>query len=180
MYIFNQRRISLDTNIIFSKLKPYLIHGALILVSKFSHYNTFISPTPVKHCGFCYIENNEYFVYEMNETGLKKQPILEFLKHRSTFFIFYYYDLDIMKQAVENVFYYKDVSYSVVDPKKQYCYKLIFDIYNIALNYKYKKMKGFFPVFQIFGQEFANSNSVFLSKKFIPQCAIINNFFIQF
>lgn len=165
---------------IVKKIKPYLKHGGLLLVSNFKGKLALISPTPIKHTGFLYLENNTWFVIEMTETSeLKKVSLEIFLQKRQSIFLFDFYDIKIMKTTMNYIFDYKDFSYGMFGDQ-QYCYKIIYTLYNKAMGNVYKKMSDFFPVFKIFGLEFSNSNSILRSKKFIPQCAVINQVLVRF
>lgn len=167
--------------LIFNKLKPFLKHGTIILASNFQNSNALISPTIIKHSCFSYIEDNNYYIIEVSESSiLKKMPILDFLKKRDSIFLFDFYDKEKMNKTIDYIMNYKDFTYGFFGKNQNYCYKIIFDIYNDVSNNKYKKMSEFFPVFKIFGMEFVNSQSIMKSKKFIPTCCIIGNKFITF
>lgn len=173
-----------DIETVFNKLKPYLKHGTIILTSNFQNYSAILSPTPIKHSSFCYIENGLYYSIELsNSCNLEKQPMLEFLKNRNSIFLFDYFDENIMTKTMNYVFNYKNIPYGFFG-NKEYCYKLIFnvyrDVYEKELNKKYNKMSNFFPIINYFGLEFVNAHSVLRSKKFIPTCCIINNSFMVF
>lgn len=172
-----------DLEKIFSHLKPFLKHGTIVLTSNFQNLNSLLSPTPIKHSSFCYIENDIYYAVELSETSqLKKYPFIDFLKKRDTIFLFDYYDPVIMNKTMNYVFNYKNKKYGFFG-NSEYCYKLIFDVYNDVYekeyNKKYKNMSDFFPVINFFGLEYVNSNSILRSKKFVPTCCLINNMFIK-
>lgn len=183
MYFFDNGIIKLRTQknilILFLKLKPYLKHGSIILVSNFQNITALISPTPIKHSAFCYIENDTYYAIEMSENGLKKTKFIDFLNRRNYICVFDYYDTNIMHKTMDYIYNYKDCSYGFFN-NNQYCFKIIFSIYNDALNKPYKNMSEFCPVFVFFGVEYVNSNSILKSQKFIPRCCVIENYFICF
>lgn len=173
-----------DIEIVFNKIKPYLKHGTIILTSNFQNYSAILSPTPIKHSSFCYIDNGTYYSIELSNTcNLNKQPILEFLKERNSIFLFDYFDPVVMDHTMNYVFNYKNIPYGFFG-NREYCYQLIFnvyrDVYEKEFNKKFKKMSNFFPVINYFGMEFVNAHSILKSKKFIPTCCIINNTFLTF
>lgn len=172
-----------DLEKIFLCLKPYLKHGTIVLSSNFQNFSSLISPTPVKHSSFCYIENGVYYIVEISDrTKLKKHSFIEFLRKRDTVILFDYYDINIMNKTMNYIFNYKDKKYGFFG-NKEYCYKLIFEVYRDVYEKEYNKkcenMSDFFPVINFFGMECVNSNSIFQSKKFIPTCCLINNIFIK-
>lgn len=161
------------------KIKPFLKHGGLLLVSNFKGKLAMISPSPIKHTGFLYLENNTWFVIEMTESSELKKVLLEvFLQKRHSIFLFDFYDDTIMNKTMDYIFDYENFSYGMFGDQ-QYCYKIIYTLYNRTMGNVYKKMSDFFPVFKIFGLEYSNSNSILQSKKFIPRCVVINNVFIS-
>lgn len=179
-----RERNAKNVDLLFSYIKPFLKHGSIILTSIFHHTTSLISPTPIKHSSFCYIENNNYFILEIsNRKKLSKIDIKHFLKNIDCIYIFKYHDENIMKKTMDYVFDYKDLNYGFFG-NTEYCFKLIFDVYRDVYknlyNILYKKMSDFFPVFSIFGLEFVNSNSILKSKKFMVSCCVINNVFIEF
>lgn len=161
-------------------LNPYIKHGGIILSSESRNLLSFFSPSPIKHCSFFFLEKNDIFIIDICETGYKKRKFKDFLKYKDEFYIFYYKDLNAMNKSMNYIENYKDKAYGFINEDKQYCFKLIFSIYNDVYNKKFKSMKEFIPVFIILNKEFINSNSILLSKDFIPQCCIIKNKFITF
>lgn len=161
-------------------INPFIKHGAIILSSETRNFLSFFSPSPIKHCSFIFLENKKIFIIEICELGYKKTLLEDFLKYKDEFYIFYYKDLNIMNKTMNYIEKYKGKKYGFLNKDDQYCFKLIFSVYNDALNNKFKTMKEFIPVFVIMNKEFINSNSILLSKDFLPQCCIIKNKFIKF
>lgn len=162
-----------------SKIYPYLNHGTIILTSNFQNILALISPTSIKHCSFCYIKDNVKYIVEVNENSklMVYTPEFFFLKKESVF-LFDYYDKEIMYKSMDYFFNYKNFRYGFFG-NDNYCYKIVFDIYNDAHDKKFKKMSDFFPVFKFFGLEFVNSHSITNSKRFIFTCSVIKNCFLN-
>lgn len=174
--LYNAERI--NVNNLIKKVKPYLKHGSIILSSNFNIVVSYISPTSIKHCSFCYIIGDNYHIIEISETGFRKTSLYDFIKSKTTIFILEYIDEKIMNQTMDYIFKYKDKKYGFLDDQ-EYCYKLLFNLYNEVYNFKYKKISDFIPAFKILDKEYINSNSLISSKKFYPKCCIINNYFIK-
>lgn len=166
--------------ILFNKIKPFLKQGSIILSSNFNSNLALISPSSIKHCSFINIKDNKYYVVEMSEHGFAIKDIMDFLKTRQSIFLFEYIDIDIMEKTMNYIYNYKRKKYGFFGNDSEYCFKLIFDLYNTVYEGKFKKMSEFFPVFKILNLEYANSNSILKSKKFKPIICIINNIFIKF
>lgn len=171
----NGERTNINELII--KLKPYLLHGCIVLSSNFNIIVSYISPSPIKHCSFCYIKDNNYYIIEISEHGFKISKLYDFLKIKLNIYIFYYKDLDIMKKTMDYIYNYKDKKYGFFK-EQEYCFKLLFDIYNDALGNIYKSINEFIPTFKILSTEYINSNSILASKNFLFKCCIIDNYFI--
>lgn len=160
------------------KIKPFLKHGTIILTSNFQNILALLSPTKIKHCSFCYIRDDKKYIVEVNENSklMVYEPEIFFLK-KDSIFLFDYYDKSVMERSMDFFFDYKNFHYGFFG-KDNYCYKIIFDIYNDVYGKKFKKMSDFFPAFQIFGLEFANSNSITNSKRFLLTSCVIKNCFV--
>lgn len=182
MYLLSSKiKSSLNNNskIIIEKIKPFLLHGTIILTSNFSTIASLISPSPIKHCSFCLIENGIYYAVEISEKGFTKRTLEEFFINRGVIVLFHYYDLKVMNECVDVIYEYQDQSYGFLKDN-QYCFKIVFTLYNRYFGYPYKKMSEFIPVFTFLGNEFVNANSFFKSKTFIPKCYISSNKYIEF
>lgn len=173
---YNSERININNLII--KLKPYLKHGSIILSSNFNIIISYISPTSIKHCSFCYIISNEYYIIEISESGFRQLTLYDFIKSKTTIFVLEYIDEQIMNKTMDFIFKYKNKKYGFFKDQ-EYCYKFLFNLYNEAYNFKYKNISDFVPSFKILGNEYINSNSLISSKKFYPKCCVINNYFIK-
>lgn len=184
MYLFGvgfKKTIKKETiDIYINRLTPFLNHGSILLVSNFQNMLALISPTQVKHTGFVYKTDQGISIIELNEhSELKIVTLYDFLKTRSTVFVVDYYDKELMSKTMNYIFDYKDVRYGFFSDEQEYCYKIIYTLYNKALGGTYKKMSDFWPVFKLFGGEFANSKSIFLSRKFKVICGIVNGVFFK-
>lgn len=171
----NAERTNINNLII--KIKPFLLHGCIILSSNFNIIMSYISPSPIKHCSFCYIRNNKYYIIEISEKGFNITTLYDFLKTKPNIYIFYYKNIDIMNKTMQYIYDYKDKKYGFFKDQ-EYCYKLLFDIYNNALGNIYNNISDFIPSFKILNTEYINSNSILCSKDFFMKCCIINNKFI--
>lgn len=182
MYLFGLRinkKKPNHTDGLLEKIKPFLLQGSIILSSDFTVMSANFSPSPIKHCSFCQIENGNYYITEISEIGFKKIPISEFLKYKQDLYIFHYKDINLMSKSMDYIEKYKNKPYGFFSDSQEYCYKLVFTLYNDLYDNKFKKMSEFLPVFSGVGNiEYLNSNSIFKSKRFIGKCCIINNKFI--
>jgi hypothetical protein len=167
-----------NINILIEKLKPYLLHGAVILSTNFNVIASYISPSPIKHCSFCYIKDNKYYIIEISEKGFNVLTLYDFLKIKLNIYIFYYKDIEIMGKTMQYIFNYKDKKYGFFKDQ-EYCYKLLFDIYNDTLGNIYKNINDFIPSFKIFNKEYINSNSLITSNNFYMKCCLIDDYFIK-
>lgn len=169
-------RTNIDELII--KLKPFLLHGSIVLSSNFNIILSYISPSPIKHCSFCYIDKNkDYYIIEISEKGFNITTLYNFLKIKSNIYVLHYKDINIMKKTMKYIFKYKNKKYGFFKDQ-EYCYKLLFDIYNDTLGNIYKNINDFIPSFKILNKEYINSNSLISSTNFIIKCCVIDDYFI--
>lgn len=165
------------SEILFQKLKPFLKHGSLILSSNKNNYIYSIIPSSIKHASFCYIDNEKYYNISMTEYGFKVQTFLSFLEIPNSFFIFEYYDLNIMKKSMNYIFNYKNYKYGFTGNRIS-CYDLIFHIYNNATGNNFQNKNSFIPSIKLFNYDILNSNSIINSSKFCLKVFIIENIFV--
>lgn len=166
-----------NINDLIIKLKPFLLHGCIVLSSNFNIIMSYVSPSPIKHCSFCYIRNDKYYIIEISETGFNVLTLYDFLKCKLNIYIFYYKDIKIMSETMNYIYNYKDKKYGFFKDQ-EYCYKLLFNIYNDVYGHIYNNISDFIPSFKILNTEYINSNSILVSKDFFMKCCIINNKFI--
>lgn len=171
----NGERTNINDLII--KIKPFLIHGCIVLSSNFNIIMSYVSPSPIKHCSFCYIRNDKYYIIEISEKGFNILTLYNFLKLKLNIYIFYYKDIKIMNKTMNYIYNYKDKKYGFFKDQ-EYCYKLLFNIYNDVHGNIYNNISDFIPSFKILNTEYINSNSILLSKNFFMKCCIVNNKFI--
>lgn len=158
-----------------NKIQKYLLSGCIILSSTDNYMSYYLAPSPIKHCSIYY--NNK--IIEMTEFGFRIITLEEFLLYKDMIMVFYYKSPTIMRKTLNYVFKYQNMAYGFFSNNEQYCFKILYDIYNEALGYKFK-MQNFLPTFKIFNKNFINSNSFMLSENFFPACSIYKGFFISF
>lgn len=177
MFIINRsykKFIKKDPTPVYNKIKPFLKHGAIVLSNQTNIISFLFSPTIIKHCGFIYIKNNNEYVVSMTESGFLETPILEYITMKDEIFIFYFRDLDIMKQSMNSIYDYQDYTYGF-SKDTMYCFKLLIYLYRDLINIDEE-----INFFKVGGYEFINANSIIESKSFLPICFLIRDIFIDF
>jgi len=164
-------------NKIISNLLPNLKNGSIILSSTYNSYFFFISPSSIRHGSVCIIEDEKYFVIEINERGFTKYTLANFLKNKDEIYVLDHKDETIMSLVNNFIYQYKDYSYGFFSGRK-YCFEFIFDIFYRAAKTLKKEID--IPCFYVTKYSYFNSGSIMFSDDFILKYAIIFDRYVEF
>lgn len=160
-----------------TKLEPSLKNGSILLSSIYKSPFFVISPSSIRHGSICVIENNNYFIFEINERGFTKYTLREFCKRKDEIYVLDHHDNDIMKQINIFIDHYKHYPYGFTSGRK-YCFEFLYELYQKATTSLNKSIN--IPCFNVFTLSYFNSGSLMLSDDFTLKCAILFNHYIEF